>query len=170
MRSPVCAGSPSWSGNVVAPLHSSSSFLGRSVVSPTKDLGRAVWTQLSPSDDQASWSYVGHVLATVLDKSSIAHCQGHCSLVGCCVCPNTSPVASCQGSGGTVRQLAVASALTRRLSPGDMGQGHWSRTGLARQLYCIVCCQRGQLAGHRIAIGYPEIGSGVRRRPDVTES
>ncbi|RWW15101.1 hypothetical protein GW17_00021078 [Ensete ventricosum] len=73
-----------------------------------------------------SWSYMGHVVATILDKSSIAYRQGHYSLVGCCVypdmspvaksgvrgyylsvgycvCPNMSPVASCQGLGGTIR-------------------------------------------------------------------
>ncbi|RRT46616.1 hypothetical protein B296_00042316 [Ensete ventricosum] len=85
-----------------------------------------------------------------------------------CLTSRQSPIVR-----GTVRWSVAVSALIRRLSPavrGDMGQGHWSRIGLARQLYCIVCCQRGQLAGHRIAIGYPEIGSGVRRRPDVTES
>ncbi|RRT73443.1 hypothetical protein B296_00022712 [Ensete ventricosum] len=38
-----------------------------------------------------SWSYVGHVVAIVLDKSPIAYRQGHYSLVGCCVYPDMSP-------------------------------------------------------------------------------
>ncbi|RRT41130.1 hypothetical protein B296_00025780 [Ensete ventricosum] len=117
-----------------------------------------------------SWSYVGHIVATVPDKSPTTHCQGHYSLVSCCICPDTPPVTSCQGSRGTVRQLAATSTLTRRLSPTDMGQGHWSRASLARQLCCTARCQGGQLASRRTARGYLEVGSGVRRRPDVAKS
>ncbi|RZS29386.1 hypothetical protein BHM03_00063108 [Ensete ventricosum] len=70
-----------------------------------------------------SWSYVGHVVAIVLDKSPIAYLQGHCWLVGCCVCRDMPPVASCQGSGGTVRRSAAASVLTHRPSPAVRSQG-----------------------------------------------
>ncbi|RZS16642.1 hypothetical protein BHM03_00048663 [Ensete ventricosum] len=72
-----------------------------------------------------SWSYVGHIVATVSDKSPTTHCQGHCSL---------------------------------------------SRASLARQLCCTARCQGGQLASRRTARGYLEVGSGVRRRPDMAES
>ncbi|RWV88132.1 hypothetical protein GW17_00049805 [Ensete ventricosum] len=70
----------------------------------------------------------------------IACCQGHYWLVGCCVCPDTPPVASCQGSGGTVRWSAAASALTRRLSLVVGGQGAlvkgWS--GTLALLHCSL--------------------------------
>ncbi|RZR97615.1 hypothetical protein BHM03_00026839 [Ensete ventricosum] len=52
-----------------------------------------------------SWSYMGHVIATVPNKSSTAYRQGYCSLVRYYVCPDTSHVASCQGSRGTGRGL-----------------------------------------------------------------
>ncbi|RRT59228.1 hypothetical protein B296_00043233 [Ensete ventricosum] len=105
----------------------------------------------------------------MLDKSSIVRCHGHCSLVGCCVCPDMSFIVICHGSRGIVRRSTVASALIRRLLPADMGQGHWSRVGLAHWLYCVVRCQRGQLVGHRTAKGYSEVGSSARRKPDVIE-
>ncbi|RWW46998.1 hypothetical protein BHE74_00047043 [Ensete ventricosum] len=47
---------------------------------------------------------MGHVVAIVPDKSPTAHCKGHYSLIGCCVCPAMPPVACCQGSRGTIRQ------------------------------------------------------------------
>ncbi|RWW18253.1 hypothetical protein BHE74_00007798 [Ensete ventricosum] len=81
----------------------------------------------------------------MLDKSSIVRCHGHCSLVGCCVCPDMSFIVICHGSRGIVRRSTAASALIRRLLPADMGQGHWSRVGLAHWLYCVVRCQRGYL-------------------------
>ncbi|RWV85118.1 hypothetical protein GW17_00053116 [Ensete ventricosum] len=71
---------------------------------------------------------------------------------------------------GTVRQSTATSALTRCLSPTDMGQGHWSRVGLARRLCCAAHCQGGQLVDRKTAKGYVVVGSGARRRPDVAES
>ncbi|RRT76999.1 hypothetical protein B296_00021080, partial [Ensete ventricosum] len=53
--------------------------------------------------------------------------RGYCSSVGYCVHPDAPPVASYQGSGGTVRRSAAASALTRRLSPAVGGQGGTDR-------------------------------------------
>ncbi|RWW30885.1 hypothetical protein GW17_00004532 [Ensete ventricosum] len=102
MRFLVCARSPPWSSDVVALLLSSGSFLGQSTT---------------------SWSYVGHVVATVPDKSPTTRCQGHCSLVGYCVSPDTPSVANCRGSGDTVRWSITALALTHRWSPTVMGQG-----------------------------------------------
>ncbi|RWW81428.1 hypothetical protein BHE74_00010163 [Ensete ventricosum] len=66
---------------------------------------------------------------------------------------------------GTVRQSTAASALTRCLSPADMGQGHWSRVGLARRLCCAARCQGGQLADRKTAKGDAEV---ARRRPDCS--
>ncbi|RWV85391.1 hypothetical protein GW17_00052820, partial [Ensete ventricosum] len=77
--------------------------------------------------------YVGHIVATVLDKSPTACRRGRCTLVGCCVCPGPPPVANCQGSGATVRRLAATSTLTRRLLPAVRGQGYCSSVG------CCVC-------------------------------
>ncbi|RWW79957.1 hypothetical protein BHE74_00011726, partial [Ensete ventricosum] len=48
--------------------------------------------------------------------------MGYCSSVDCYVCPDASPIASCQGSGVTVRRLTATSALTRCLSPAIGGQ------------------------------------------------
>ncbi|RZR88598.1 hypothetical protein BHM03_00016224 [Ensete ventricosum] len=81
----------------------------------------------------ASWLYVGHIVATVPDKSPTACRRGRCTLVGCCICPGPLPVANCQGSGGTVRRLAAASTLTRCLLPAVRGQGYCSSIG------CCVC-------------------------------
>ncbi|RWW63914.1 hypothetical protein BHE74_00028883 [Ensete ventricosum] len=67
------------------------------------------------------------------DKSPTACHRGRCTLVGCCICPGPLPVANCQGSGGTVRRLAAASTLTRRLLPAVRGQGYCSSIG------CCVC-------------------------------
>ncbi|RWV91048.1 hypothetical protein GW17_00046697 [Ensete ventricosum] len=118
-----------------------------------------------------SWSYVGHVVATVPDKSLIAYrVRGYCLLVGCCICLDTPPIASCQGLGGTVRRSAVTSALTRRLSPIVGGQGHWLRAGLARRLCCATRYQGGQLVSRKTAKGYPEVGSDAQRMLDVVES
>ncbi|RWV86332.1 hypothetical protein BHE74_00036044 [Ensete ventricosum] len=64
-----------------------------------------------------SWSYVDHVVIAVPDRSPAACCRRRCTLVDCCVCLDTPPIASCQGPGGTVRRLTAAPAKTRRLSP-----------------------------------------------------
>ncbi|RZS25272.1 hypothetical protein BHM03_00058450 [Ensete ventricosum] len=122
-----------------------------------------------------SWSYVGHVVAIVPDKSPTACHRGRCTLVGRCACPDTPSVASCQKSGvlfasrplrlpwhvaccqlpgDIVRWSAVTPTLTRRLSPVVGGQGGgWSGTSalLRRSL------TGGQLVGHRAVRGYPEL-------------
>ncbi|RWW70576.1 hypothetical protein BHE74_00021742 [Ensete ventricosum] len=72
---------------------------------------------------ESGWSYVSHVVATIPNKPPTAYRQGHCTLVDCCVCPGTPLVASCQGSGGTVRRSAATSTLTHCLSPAVRGQG-----------------------------------------------
>ncbi|RWW08263.1 hypothetical protein GW17_00028314 [Ensete ventricosum] len=70
-----------------------------------------------------SWSYVSHVVAIIPNKPPTAYRRGHCTLVDCCVCLGMPLVASCQGSGGTVRRSAAASTLTHCLSPAVRGQG-----------------------------------------------
>ncbi|RZS13120.1 hypothetical protein BHM03_00044650 [Ensete ventricosum] len=63
-----------------------------------------------------SWSYEGHVIATVPDKSPIAYCRGHCTLVGRYASPDMPPVANCQG--------VLTSALLRRSLIGGQLVGH----------------------------------------------
>ncbi|RZS23687.1 hypothetical protein BHM03_00056653 [Ensete ventricosum] len=82
----------------------------------------------------------------VLDKSPIACRWGRCTSVGYCVCLGTSPIASCQGSGGTVRRSAAASTLTRRLSPAVKGQGVSFACRLLRLPWHVA---RYQLSGVR---------------------
>ncbi|RWW67937.1 hypothetical protein BHE74_00024584 [Ensete ventricosum] len=85
MRSPLCAGSPPWSSDMAAPLHSSSSFLGRSAISYAKDLGRAVLARLSPSNDQGSGGTVRRsVVASALTHhlSPAVRDRGHWSRAG----------------------------------------------------------------------------------------
>ncbi|RRT33294.1 hypothetical protein B296_00055814 [Ensete ventricosum] len=69
--------------------------------------------------------------------------QGYYLSIDCCVCLDTLPIASCQGSWGIVRRSVVTSTLTRRLSPTVEGQGHWSRASLARRLCCATRYQGG---------------------------
>ncbi|RRT39286.1 hypothetical protein B296_00012920 [Ensete ventricosum] len=100
MRSPVCVRSLPWSGDVAALSHSLVDFLVRwRCVLLQKDLDRAICARSSPSDDQESLSYVGHVVATVPDKSPTARYQGHCLLVGLLRLP-------CHVARGIVRGLA----------------------------------------------------------------
>ncbi|RRT37980.1 hypothetical protein B296_00057082 [Ensete ventricosum] len=103
-------------------------------------------------------SYVGHVVTTIPDKSPTTCRRGHCTLVGCCVCLDTPPVASYQGSGGTVRRSVTASALTCACWQLSRVRGYCSLVGcclcpdtplvascrgsggigLARRLYCAA--------------------------------
>ncbi|RWW08819.1 hypothetical protein GW17_00027725 [Ensete ventricosum] len=62
-----------------------------------------------------------------------------------------------RGQGALFTDRPVVSALRCRQPPAVMGQGHWSRVGLARRLYCAARCQGGQLAGHKTSIGSSEI-------------
>ncbi|RWW03721.1 hypothetical protein BHE74_00015147 [Ensete ventricosum] len=126
-------------------------------------------SRVSKVTSVASWSYVGHVVTTVPNKSPTACCQGHYSLVGCYVCPATPPVACCQGSGALFVGQPVVSVLPHRQLLATMGQGNWSRVGLARLLCCDAHCQGGQLASHGTFSGSSEVGSGAQHRPDVAE-
>ncbi|RRT54645.1 hypothetical protein B296_00025728, partial [Ensete ventricosum] len=113
-------------------------------------------------------SYMGHVVATVPNKSPIAYRRGRYMPVDCCVFPGTSPVASCQGcqgSGGVVRLSTIVSALTHHSLPAVRGRG----AGLARQHCYAAHYQGGQLVGCRVVRGYPEVGSSGGRRLDVVE-
>ncbi|RRT32255.1 hypothetical protein B296_00053977 [Ensete ventricosum] len=76
--------------------------------------------------------------ASALARHPLSGVRGYCLPVGCCVYPDTSPVANCQGSRGVVRLSAATSALARRPLPAVRGQG----AGLARR-HCCVAHYRG---------------------------
>ncbi|RWW83186.1 hypothetical protein BHE74_00008321 [Ensete ventricosum] len=98
---------------------------------------------------QTSWSYVGHVVATALDRSPTSCRQGSCSSVD--FCPDTSHVVSYQGLGDTVRRSATVFTLTRRPSSAVKGLGYYSRASLTRRLCCTIRFQRRQLVDRRTA-------------------
>ncbi|RZS03116.1 hypothetical protein BHM03_00033253 [Ensete ventricosum] len=141
----------------------------------------------------SSTSYVGHVVTTIPDKSPTTCRRGHCTLVGCCVCLDTPPVASCQGSGGTVRRSVTASALTCACWQLSRVRGYCSLVGccLCPDTPLVTSCRgsggigrglvwhvdsivspviRGELVDRRAARGYPKVGSGGGRMLDVAES
>ncbi|RZS14161.1 hypothetical protein BHM03_00045825 [Ensete ventricosum] len=91
--------------------------------------------------------------------------KGCRSPVNCYVCPGTSPITSCQGSGGVVRLSVVVSALARRGLTSYQGSGGWS--GTSALLRCPLT--GGQLVGRRAVRRCPEVGSGKGRRLDMAE-
>ncbi|RZR88930.1 hypothetical protein BHM03_00016573 [Ensete ventricosum] len=120
---------------------------------------------VSRKRSKTSWSYVGHVVATALDRSPTSCRQGSCLSVD--FCPDTSHVVSYQGLGDTVRRSATVFTLTRRPSSAVKGLGYYSRASLTRRFCCTVRYQGRQLVDRRTARRYLEVGSDTH---DVGES